>query len=75
VLVRGAFSVTRATLRADLDSARAAGKTGIALTGAVFHAATVEVTHFWALGLSTIDPTEQFGALTGTSFGVAHAVV
>ena len=75
VLVRGAFSVTRATLRADLDSARSASKTGIALARAVFHAATVEVTHFWALGLSAIDATEQFGTLAGTSFGVAPAVV
>ena len=75
MLVRGAFSVTRATLRADLDGARSAGKTGIALAGAVFHAATVEVTHFWALGLSAIDATEQFGTFAGTSFDVALAIV
>jgi len=67
--------VSTASVGANLYSAALSSVAGVALASAVLHAATMEITHFWAFGSCAVKTGEQFVARTGAFVFIAHTIL
>lgn len=73
--VLSALTVSTASVGANLYGTALSSVASVALASAVLHAATMEITHFWAFWSRAVDTGEQFVARTSTFVFIAHTIL